>query len=200
MTDQELKELVASLAIAQRETDRLFKETDHQINELRLSQKETSQQIKELGKQTKELGKQIGGLGEKFGSFTEGMALPSMEKTLREKFGMEWVSPRARYRKGGDSIEIDVLAYTNGAVNAAYLIEVKSHAREGAISQLRVMLERFREFCPEHGGKRLYGILAAVDFDDGVREQALRAGFHVARIRDDVFVLDTPERFQPRAY
>ena len=50
MTDEELKELVASLAVAQRETDRQLKETDRQLR-----------------KQLKELGKQIGGLGEKFG-------------------------------------------------------------------------------------------------------------------------------------
>ena len=45
MTDIELKDLVASLAIAQKETDRQLQETD---------------------KQLRELGKQIGGLGEKF--------------------------------------------------------------------------------------------------------------------------------------
>ena len=70
MTDEELKELVASLAVAQRETDRQLKETDRQLR-----------------KQLKELGKQIGGLGEKFGGFTEGMALPSMTKILTENFG-----------------------------------------------------------------------------------------------------------------
>ena len=62
MTDEELKDLVASLAVAQRETDRQLKETDRQL-------KETDRQLR---KQLKELGKQIGGLGEKFGGFTEG--------------------------------------------------------------------------------------------------------------------------------
>ncbi|NTV95645.1 MAG: DUF3782 domain-containing protein, partial [Thiobacillus sp.] len=52
MSDDELKELVASLTVSQKETDR----------------------------QLKELGKQIGGLGNKFGSFTEGLALPSLAK------------------------------------------------------------------------------------------------------------------------
>ena len=69
MTDEELKELVASLAVAQRETDRQLKETDRQLR-----------------KQLKELGKQIGGLGEKFGGFTEGMVLPFMTKILTENF------------------------------------------------------------------------------------------------------------------
>jgi len=50
------------------------------LAELSTAQKETDRQLKELGKQ-------IGGLGAKFGSFTEGLALPSMEKILRQRFG-----------------------------------------------------------------------------------------------------------------
>ncbi len=88
MNDHELKELVASLATAQKETDRHQRETDRQL---------------------KELGKQIGGLGEKFGSFTEGLALPSMSKILSERFGMEVVSPSVRVSKQGEHMEIDVL-------------------------------------------------------------------------------------------
>ena len=91
MTDEELKELVASLAVAQRETDRQLKETDRQ---LRKQLKETDRQLR---KQLKELGKQIGGLGEKFGGFTEGMAFPAMSKILTETFGMEVVTPGSRF-------------------------------------------------------------------------------------------------------
>nr|NCS30802.1 DUF3782 domain-containing protein [Microcystis aeruginosa F13-15] len=53
------------------------------LAELTAAQKETDRQLKETDKQLKELGKQIGGLGAKFGSFTEGLALPSMETILR---------------------------------------------------------------------------------------------------------------------
>ncbi|TRT75049.1 MAG: DUF3782 domain-containing protein, partial [Microcystis sp. M_OC_Ca_00000000_S217Cul] len=63
------------------------------LAELTAAQKETDRQLKETDKQLKELGKQIGGLGAKFGSFTEGLALPSMETILRQRFGMEVVSP-----------------------------------------------------------------------------------------------------------
>ena len=71
MTDEELKELVASLAIDRKETERRMRETDRQM-------KETSQQIKATERLVKELSKNIGGLNNKFGSFTEAMAFPSM--------------------------------------------------------------------------------------------------------------------------
>jgi len=97
------------------------------LAELSTAQKETDRQLKELGKQ-------IGGLGSKFGSFTEGLALPSMEKILRQRFGMEIISPSVRASKEGRHMEIDVLAYANGNLNTAYIVEVKSHAREESIT------------------------------------------------------------------
>ena len=173
-------------------------------SELTTAQKETDRQLKELGKQTdrqlKELGKQIGGLGAKFGSFTEGLALPSMETILRQRFGMEVISPSVRVSKEGKHIEIDVLAYTNGNLNTAYIVEVKSHAREDSITQLKSILQRFRTFFPEHKNKQLYGILAAVDMSPELRQKTLQEGFYVARIHDQVFELDTPENFHPQGY
>ncbi|MGH8547609.1 MAG: DUF3782 domain-containing protein [Methylococcales bacterium] len=189
------------------ETDLKFQETDRLIQELSSSQKETDRQFKETDRQfketdrkLKELGKQIGGLGEKFGSFTEGLALPSMERILRQRFGMEVVSPSVRLSKGGKHLEIDVLAYANGDINQAYVVEVKSHPREEALVQIKTLLECFRDYFPEHKDKTVYGILAAVDITAALRERVLDEGLYVARIHDNVFEMDTPDDFQPRAY
>jgi hypothetical protein len=170
------------------------------LAELTTAQKETALQQKETDRQLKELGKQIGGLGAKFGSFTEGLALPSMEKILRQRFGLEVVSPSVRVSKEGRHMEIDVLAYSNGDLNTAYIVEVKSHAREESVTQLKSILQRFRTFFPEHRDKQLYGILAAVDMSPELREKTLQEGFYVARIHDEVFELDTPDNFQPQSY
>jgi hypothetical protein len=214
MTDEELKQLAASLAVAQQETARQMQETDRKMQETGRQMQETDRQmhetdrrlgeaaseILETGRQLKELGKQIGGLGKKFGSFTEGLALPSMSKILSERFGMEVVSPSVRVKKQGENMEIDVLAYANSEVNEAYVVEVKSHAREESIGQLQAVLERFRRFFPEHKDKAVYGILAAVDLSDELRDRILKAGFYVARIHDEVFELDVPANFRPKAY
>ncbi len=203
----ELATAQAELTAAQKETDKQLKETDLLLKEVSQQQKENAQQIKETDrqqqktdKQLKELGKQIGGLDAKFGSFTEGLALPSMETILRQRFGMEVVSPSVRVSKNGQHLEIDVLAYTNGELNTAYIVEVKSHAREESITQLKSILQRFRSFFPEHKDKKLYGILAAVHVSPELREKILREGFYVARIHDQVFELDIPDNFQPQTY
>ncbi len=70
MTDQELRDLVASVAKSQAETDR----------------------------QIKQVNKQLGESGDKFGSFTEGLALPLMEKILYQQFKMDVVAPRVKAR------------------------------------------------------------------------------------------------------
>ncbi|TRT88214.1 MAG: DUF3782 domain-containing protein [Microcystis aeruginosa Ma_AC_P_19900807_S299] len=220
-TSEDVWRLLAELTAAQKETDRQLRETDRQLKEtdkqlkevsqqqketelllkeVSQQQKENAQQQKETDKQLKELGKQIGGLGAKFGSFTEGLALPSMETILRQRFGMEVISPSVRASKEGQHIEIDVLAYTNGELNTAYIVEVKSHARQEDITQLKSILQRFRRFFPEHKDKKLYGILAAVDLSPELREKILQEGLYVARIHDQVFELDIPDNFPPQTY
>jgi hypothetical protein len=202
-TDKQLKEVSQQQkenAQQLKETDKQLKETDLLLKEVSQQQKENAQQQKKTDKQLKELGQQIGGLGAKFGSFTEGLALPSMETILRQRFGMEVVSPSVRVSKDGQHLEIDVLAYTNGQLNTAYIVEVKSHAKEESITQLKSILQRFRSFFSEHKDKKLYGILAAVDLSPGLREKILQEGFYVARIHDQVFELDIPDNFQPQIY
>ena len=201
MTDDELKDLVAGLAISQKELSIAQKETDRQLKE---TDKQLSKQIKEtdkqLSKQMKELGKQIGGLGRKFGSFTEGLALPSMQKILQEKFNMEIISPSVRIHKDGKDIEIDVLAYANSTTNEVYVVEVKSHLREEGIFQLQKIMDNFRRFFPEHNGKKLYGILAAVDMTTELKEKILSLGFYTAKIKEDIFSLDVPADFKAKAF
>ncbi|WP_217807272.1 DUF3782 domain-containing protein [Methylomagnum ishizawai] len=69
--------------------------------------------LKETDCRLKKLGKQISSLGEKFGSFIEGLVLPSMQKILNERFGMQIVSPSVR-------------AYTNSDQNVAYTSKSKA--------------------------------------------------------------------------
>lgn len=186
MNDEELKQLVASLAIDQKELVARMKETDERMHS--------------TDKQIKELGKQIGGLGEKLGSFTEGMAFPSMQKVLTETLGMEAVTTRYKIRKDGKTLELDVFAYCNGQQNKAVIVEVKSHLREEHIDQIMRQLSEVKQFLPEHADKQFYGILAAVDSPDYLKERVLSKGLYYAEIHDNLFELKTPPVFQAQAF
>jgi hypothetical protein len=218
VTDDELKEIVASIAVenrelvvAQKETDRQLKETDRQLKETDRQLKETDSQLKaqaseadrdrrEMKRSNRELGKQIGGLANKFGSFTEGLALPSMQQILRSQFNMEVVSPSVRVKKGDEELEVDVLSYANSTLNEVYVVEVKSHLRDDGIDQLSDIVNRFRHFFPEHKDKKLYGIMAAVEMSNRLKERVLSKGFYAAKISDEVFSIDVPAQFHPKAY
>ena len=193
MIDQDLKDLFAQLIIEHQKTELAQQKTELAQQKTELAQQKTDKQIKELGKQ-------IGGLGRKFGSFTEGLALPSMEKILRQQFKMEIISPSVRASKQGKDMEIDVLAYANSHVNAVYIAEVKSHLREEGIQQLLDMLKKFRFFFPEHQDKQVFGILAAVDMSKNLKQQLLSLGIYTASIKEDLFCLDVPVDFKAKAY
>lgn len=197
------------------ETDRKFQETDRKFQETEQRFKETDRKIQESFEKTKlllaherqntekvlrEVSKQIGGLGEKFGGYTEGMAFNAMQRILADTFGMENIHQRARSHKEGREMELDVLAWANGKINRVVIVEVKSHPLMEAIPQLIRQLRNFRFFYPEHAAKSVVGILAGVDWKQGVREKALAAGLYVAAIHDDLFELQTPSGFQPKVF
>ena len=204
MTDQELRDLIASLAEAQKKTELEQQETARQLRESKQETdrqlQETDRQLQETDRRLRELGRQIGGLGDKFGSFTEGLALPSMQKILTQRFNMDVIGPRLRARRNGRSLEVDVLAYSHAPDGDAYVVEVKSHLREEALEQMRKILRELRDYFPEHRNRKLHGILAAVDVPEDLRDKVLSEGIYLARIHDGQFELQVPEGFQPRSF
>ncbi len=189
----DLKAMLAQLVQQGKETDRRMQETDRRMQE-------TDRRLRETDRMITRLGRRIEAIGDKFGYFTEGMALPSMERILRRRFHMDTVNPRVRVRRGGREQEYDVLAWANGKVNEAVVVEVKSRVKRAAIHQLVAQLEQLPEMLPELAGKTRVGILAGVDWDAGVMEEAQAAGLYTARIHDEVFELTVPRGFRPRRW
>ena len=212
MTTEEIRELIAGIGVKTAELAELQKRIEQEqlgtwraIEETNLQLKETDRQLQERARETDgqitRLGQQLGRLGEKFGGFTEGMAFPSMKKLLVERFQMDVISTRDLSRKNGHSMELDVLAYSKSPeVKDAYIVEVKSHLREDGLQQMKRILRDSRDFFPMLADKKVYGIIAAVDFPDDVRKKVLREGIYLARIHDEEFELEVPEEFKPRAF
>ena len=163
------------------------------LENLAIKQGKTDAQIDRVSKQ-------LGDLGNKFGSFTEGMAFPSMQKLLVEKFGAEFIAPRAERRRGGETIELDVLGYSNGKSNLLIAVEVKSHLREEHLDEFVETLEKIPKFFPEHRGKEIIGILAAVDIPRDLPKRVAKAGIHLACISDENFRLVDPKGFRAKSF
>lgn len=93
----EIKALFREIARRQEEDRQHLRETERLLKE---RSQETDRLFRENARELRALKKQIRGLGDKFGYFTEGLALPSLERMLTERFGMTNVSPRHRVRIG----------------------------------------------------------------------------------------------------
>ena len=125
--------------------------------------------------------------------------MPSIERILGS-FGMTTITPRVRVRRDGREVEIDVLGYTNGETNTAFVVEVKSNFRREHIAEMLALLAAFPEIMPEHRTKSLFGMLAVIDTPLDLCEEAIREGLYVARVGDDVADVLTPVGFVPKNF
>ncbi len=143
---------------------------------------------------------QLGRLGNRLGYYTESLVRPSLERALREQFGMTTIFSPLHFQRNGDELEIDVVGYTEDERKEVYLAEIKSQLRQDGIDQILDDLRQFPRFFPEHRGKKLFGILAALDIPSDLRAQVVRKGLYLATIKDDVFEIVPPDGFTPRAF
>lgn len=177
------------------ETEKQFAQADARLKE---AQSETNKQIKEVSKQIAEHGIQIGGINNKFGTFTEGLVYPSIEKELQDKFKVTHVTQRVRNK--AKKVEIDILGYSNGTKNEAFVVEVKSHLREEALDQILNILEHFKENFPEHKDKKVYGMIASIHTNEYVLAKIEKAGIYYANVANNIFELKTSINFIPRVF
>jgi hypothetical protein len=183
MSDPELKDLVAQLAL----------DTQAFKAQLAASQEQADKRAAEATRDTKELKQHIGGLGNKFGSFTEGLLLPSVERILTDAFGITDFIVRWKTRRGAEVLELDGFGFVNGEKNIGFIIEVKSHLDKRSVEQTLQQLQRFGEFHPQYKGMTLYGIIAAVDTVSREQRQAVYdAGLYFVTVQDGMAEMPTP--------
>lgn len=195
-------------AVSDEEFKALFPKTDAALARLTAEQaKLTAEQAKVAAERQRtervlrELGRQIGGLSNKFGSYTEGLTHNSLRNILQKDLGMETILHEVEISRGSRNAEYDMLGFRNGKRPEAVLVEIKSHLGERELQQTLKKLKQFFTFFPEHKGKRLRGLIAAVHLPKGMAERVLQAGLYLASGADDNFKLLKPPRgFKPAAF
>lgn len=212
MTDQELRDLVAanSRAISRLsveaekgriENEKRFLETDKLIQATSKQIRETDKQIQETDKQLKKLGRrEIGYIGNSWGRFTEGLFTPSLDRILLKDFGLETVVHRVKRGFNGSNKEIDVLGYSNSEENTAVVVEIKATLRDSDIKEFVETLRKFPKIYTEHTGKKILGMMAAVDISAEQKAKLERHGIYVVRISDDVFRVISSKKFEPKDF
>ena len=202
-TAEDVWQILAELAMAQRQTDQQLKETDQQLKEtdrkiLAVSEevRQVSQEISAVNKQISAVNKQIGDLGGKWGRFVENMVAPACETIfLKRGIPVHQVSQRVKKRLEGQTLEIDILVTNEHHV---LVVEVKSSLGVSDVKDLRTDLTQFRQFFPEYAHKQLYGAVAGIEIEEGADKYAYRQGlFVLAQAGETVAILNNSD-FQPK--
>ena len=226
-TAEDVWQLLAELAIAQKETERRFQETERQFQETNQQFQETNQrfqetdqrfqeterllkeqsqetsrllktQSQETDRRIREVNKQIGDLGGKWGRFVENMVAPACESIfLKRGIPVHQVSQRIKKRLGGQTLEIDVMV-TNE--NHVLIVEVKSSLGVEDVKELIHDLTEFKEFFPEYAQKQVYGAVAGIEIEEGADKYAYRQGlFVLAQAGESVAILNSLS-FEPKCW
>ena len=191
MTDDELKALVASLAIdtknmheAQNRTDEQMKRTDEQMKRTDEQLKRTDEQLKRTDEKLERIGISLGNISNNQGDVAEEFFFQSLIKDNRlGKIRFDDVVKNMEKHRGQIQEEYD-LVMTNGDVIA--VVEVKYKAHKNDLDKLDRKMRHFKKLFPIYQAFKQYGAIAAFHINDDAKEEALRRGYFVLQRSGDL--------------
>jgi len=191
MTDDELKALVASLAVgnkelreSQKQTDEQMKQTDEQMKRTSEQMKRTDEQMKRTDEKLERMGVTLGGIGRNQGDVAEEFFYNSLIKDLHlGGIAFEDITKNMEKHRGKIQEEYD-LFLTNG--KAIAVIEVKYKAHINDLDKLDRKVANFKKLFPIYKDYDLYGGLASFNFNDDAKQEALSRGYFVLQRSGDL--------------
>ncbi len=206
MTDQELKDLVASLAVAQIENLKGFAELranqskteeilkSHTVA-IAAAQAKTDAQMAKTDAQMAKTDAKYASTLEMLTGITTSQGLVSEEffyNTLADTLcvaGIKYdkITSNIKHKVNGKWMEVDLLL-ENGSSLA--IIEVKYRARNNNIEQLKNTINSYREAFPQHKQFKIYAGIASFSIDEFVVAQAHAHGFFTLKRKGDLLEVD----------
>ena len=160
--------------------------------------RETAQLSRETDRKIHELSKQIFDLTGSWGKFVEAMVEPGVVRLFSERgIEIEGTHQRAKKRRNGDEMEIDILGINKEWVIA---VEVKTTLKVEDVVEHVERLEKFREFFPEYADRKVIGAVAGMRIEEGADRYAYRRGFFVLAQSGETIKMLNDEKFQPRVW
>ena len=216
MTDQELKDLVASLAIdsknlhaAQMETRKQIeatstqmKLTDEQIKETTAQMKLTDEKFKETSEQMmrndKMLTDKLNRMGITLGNVTNNQGDVAEEFFFNSlanaphlgSIYFDDIEKNGHKRRGKTEEEYDLIM-TNGDVVG--IVEVKYKAHENDLDRLDRKMQNFKKLFPIYQNYKQYGAIASFHINDDAKKAALSRGYFVLQRSGDVVHTESGE-------
>jgi hypothetical protein len=186
MTDQELKDLVASLAVAQAKTDSQIEKTEADNAAGFAALRET---LGKTDRKFKTMQDMLDGISKNQGSVAEEFFFNSLNaKPVIGDIKFEQVTPNFIVGRKGKQSEYDVVLVNGSSVG---VIEVKYKAHMNDLEQVHAQLKRFRRDCPQFKGYALYGGIAGLSVPNDVSKAAKEQGLFVLKRKGELLETQT---------
>jgi len=184
----ELRQLVASLVLAQKETDRQQRETERLF-------KENVEQFKETDRRLNEL---AGMFGDQMGRLAEAIVEPACLRLFRERgIAVMHTMQRVESAVAGAEMEMDVLL-ANGTEVVA--VEVKFSLGVRDVNRFLERLALFRRAFPQYSHHVLYGAVAGLHSQPEVRRYAARKGLLVLKPSGSMVEIANTPNYRPKRF
>jgi len=191
----DIKALVAELAIQSKETDRKFQETERLLKE---RSEETDRKFQETRELLDRLSRRFGDLGNRLGEFVEAMVEPALVDLFRARgLDVSEVHRRVTSRRGGEAIEIDLLVVDG---DTAVAVECKSRLTKEEVERHVERMNKFKRLLPKYADMRVHGAVAGMVVDEDAIQAAQAAGLWVLAQSGETVALKNDPGFAPRVW
>jgi hypothetical protein len=186
-TDEELRELVASLARSQAKTDVQLEKTDTQLARTDAQLAKTDAQLAKTDAKLDRLAELYGNVGNNQGKVAEEFYYNSLKHHLvLNGIQFDFVEKNVTRTKKSAGVEDEFdLLLVNG--QDVFIIEVKYHLHPKDVDRLlEHKLPNFKILYPEYRDYKIHLGLATFAADDFVKRMALERGITVLQRRGDL--------------
>ena len=190
MTDQELKDLVASLAIES-------KKTDEQLRELKESQTKTDEQLKrssqefdkrmeKLENKLNKIGSMVGSISNNQGDVTEEYFVNSLKDCLKVgTINFDYLIENFVAKKGHNILaEYDILL-VNGESVAIVEVKYKAHIKD--LEKLPKKIEELKNL-PQYKDYKVYAGIATFFATNELIKRAEEQGYFILQRKGDIVI------------
>ncbi len=178
MTDKELKDLVASLAISKAQTDEQLRETDKQMQE-------TNKEMQELQRVLKKVSQMVGNISNNQGDVAEEFFYNSLRANpTLGGISYDFTDKNVTRAKNRIEDEYDVLMI-NGKDVAIVEIKYKAHTNDVA-RFVNKKYPNFKKLYPEYSHYNHHLALASFYISDDVKNEALQNNIMVLQRKGDI--------------
>lgn len=193
--DRRLRESDRRAAEAKAEADRRAAEADRRAAE---SKAEADRTLAELKRTIERTSRAVDSLTTRWGRFVEELVEPAVLRLFQSKgIDVKEVYPRARVKRDGIAMEIDILAVDDTDL---VIVECKSRLSQDDVNEFLEKLTRFKIAFPHYKSYRVYGAVAGIEINEGVDRYAYKKGLFVIKPTGDTVAIANDANFQPMTW